>query len=44
MVRHTSKILQQMLQDFSSALDHCGTLCIKELKTDTRGIADDGDN
>ena len=28
-VRHTSKNLQQMLEDFSSASDHLGTSCIK---------------
>ena len=28
MVRQTLKILQQMLQDFESMSDHCGTLCI----------------
>ena len=32
MVRHTLKILQQMLQDFESVSDHFGTLCIEELK------------
>ena len=32
MVRHTSKILQQMLEDFKSVSDHFGTLCIKGLK------------
>ena len=32
MVRHTLKILQQMLQDFESVSDHFGTLCIKGLK------------
>ena len=32
MVRHTLKILQQMLQDFLSVSDHFGTLCIKRLK------------
>ena len=31
MVRHTLKILQQMLQDFESVSDHFGTLCIEEL-------------
>ena len=31
MVRHTLKILLQMLQDFSSLSDHFGTLCIKRL-------------
>ena len=31
MVRHTLKILQQMLQDFESVSDHFGTLCIKGL-------------
>ena len=31
MVRHTIKILQQMLQDFYSVSDHFGTLCIKGL-------------
>ena len=31
MVRHTIKILQQMLQDFYSVPDHFGTLCIKGL-------------
>ena len=31
MVRHTLKILQQMLQDFKSVSDHFGTLCIKGL-------------
>ena len=33
MVKHTFKILQQMLQDFQSAFDYFGTLCIKGLKT-----------
>ena len=32
MVRHTLKILQQMLQDFKSVSDHFGTLCIKGLR------------
>ena len=32
MVRHTLKILQQMLQNFKSVSDHFGTLCIKGLK------------
>ena len=32
MVRHTFKILQQMLQDFKSVSDHFGTLCIKGLR------------
>ena len=32
MVRHTLKILQQMLQDFQSVSDHFGKLCIKVLK------------
>ena len=31
MVRHTLKILQQMLQDFWSLSDHFGTSCIKGL-------------
>ena len=31
MVRHTLKIVQQMLQDFSSVSDHLGTLCSKGL-------------
>ena len=31
MVRHTLKILQQLLQDFESVSDHFGTLCIKAL-------------
>ena len=31
MVRHTIKILQQMLQDFKSESAHFGTLCIKGL-------------
>ena len=31
MVRHTLKILQQMLQDFLSVSDPFGALCIKEL-------------
>ena len=31
MVRHTLKILQQMLQDFQSVFDHFGTLAIKGL-------------
>ena len=31
MVRHTLKILQQMLQDFQNVSDHFGTLTIKEL-------------
>ena len=30
MVRHTLKILQQMMQDFKMS-DHFGTLCIKGL-------------
>ena len=30
-VKHTLKILQQMLQDFLSVFDHFGTLCIKGL-------------
>ena len=33
MVRHTLKILQQMLQDFYSVSDQFGTLCIKGLIT-----------
>ena len=33
MVRHTLKILQQMLEDFKSVPDHFGTLCIKGLRT-----------
>ena len=32
MVRHTFKILQQMVQGFQSVSDHFGTLCIKGLK------------
>ena len=32
MVRHTLKILQQMLQDFESMCDHFGLLCGKVLK------------
>ena len=32
MVRHTSKILQHLLQDFKCVSDHFGTLCIKGLK------------
>ena len=32
MVRHTFKILQQMLQDFESMSDHFGILHIKRLK------------
>ena len=32
MVRHTLKVLQQMLEDFKSVSDHFGTLCIKGLK------------
>ena len=28
MVRHTLKVLQQILQDFQSVCDHFGTLCI----------------
>ena len=32
MVRHTSKILQQTLQDFKSVSDHFGTLSIKDLR------------
>ena len=31
MVRHTLKILQQMLQDFKSVFYYFGTLCIKGL-------------
>ena len=31
MVRHTLKILQQMLQDFESVSDHFGSLCINRL-------------
>ena len=31
MVKHTLKILQQMLQDFESVSDHFGTSCIKGL-------------
>ena len=31
MVRHTLKILQQMLQDFKSVSDHFEILCIKGL-------------
>ena len=31
MVRHTLKILQQMLQDFESVSDHFGALCMKGL-------------
>ena len=33
MVRHTLKIMQQMLQDFQSVSDHFGELCIKGLKS-----------
>ena len=32
LARHTLKILQQMLKDFSSVSDHFGTVCIKRLK------------
>ena len=32
MVRHTLKILQQVLQDFKSVSGHFGTLCIIGLK------------
>ena len=32
MVRHTLKILQQMLQDFESVFDHFGTLYFKGLR------------
>ena len=32
MVRHTLTVLQHLLQDFLSAFDHFGTLCIKGLK------------
>ena len=32
MVRHTLKILQQMLQNFQSVSYNFGTLCIKYLK------------
>ena len=32
MVKHTLKILQQMLQDFSSVFDNFGALCIKGLR------------
>ena len=31
MVKHISKILQQILQGFHSVFDHFGTLCITEL-------------
>ena len=31
MIRHTLKILQQMLQDFQSVSDHFGALCIRGL-------------
>ena len=31
MVKHTLKILQQMMQDFESVFDHFGTLHIKRL-------------
>ena len=33
MIKHTLKILQQMLQDFKSVSDHFGTSCIKGLKS-----------
>ena len=33
MVRHTLKILQQMLQDFKNVSDHFRTLCIKGLNS-----------
>ena len=33
MVRHTLKILQQMLQDFYSVSNRFGTLCIKGLSS-----------
>ena len=32
MVKHTLKILQEILQDFKSVIDHFGTLCIKGLR------------
>ena len=32
MVRHSLKIMQQMVQDFLSVSEHFGTLCIKGLK------------
>ena len=32
MVRHTLKILQQMLRNFQSVFYHFGTLCIEYLK------------
>ena len=32
MIRHTLKILQQMLRDFKSVSDHFETLCIKGFK------------
>ena len=35
MVRHTLKILQQILQDYWSLSDHFGTLCIKGLGKST---------
>ena len=31
MVRHTLKILQQMLQEYQSVSEHFGMLCIKGL-------------
>ena len=37
MVRHTLKILQQMLQDFENGSDHFGTLCIKGLTGNVSG-------
>ena len=39
MVGHTSKTLQQMLQDFLSVPDDFGTSCIKGLKTRSKTIA-----
>ena len=36
MVRHTLKILQNLVQDFQSVFDHFGTLCIKGLKANLR--------
>ena len=38
MVRHTLKILQQMLQDFQSVSDRFKTLCIKGLRTSSLAL------
>ena len=38
MVRHTLKILQQMLKDFYSVSDHFGTLWIKGLNTSRKNV------